>query len=278
MKMVYKFSGIICLCISFAISLNVASAFEIKEPLKVLLVVGGGYHDYKIQKDLISKGLEARANIKVTVAYTPTDFKTELVSEFDGYKGDNWAEGYDVIIHDICSAKSDASQFVKRVAQAHEKGVPGVFLHCALFSYRDVELDEWWKLVGLSTCPRHEKHHSITAANNYPDHPVMKGFPPLWITPKGELYKICKVWPKAQILAWGVAGEKKIHPVIWTNQYGKARIFSTTIGHHNETVETDVYLDLVTRGVLWAANKIDEDGEPREGYGFFSKLTSGFSQ
>jgi hypothetical protein len=32
-------------------------------------------------------------------------------------------------------------------------------------------------------------------------------------------------------------------------------------------VESDVYLDLVTRGLLWACNKLDDDGKPKPGYG-----------
>jgi hypothetical protein len=28
-----------------------------------------------------------------------------------------------------------------------------------------------------------------------------------------------------------------------------------------------VYLDLVTRGLLWACDKLDKDGKPKAGYG-----------
>ena len=47
--------------------------------------------------------------------------------------------------------------------------------------------------------------------------------------------------------------------VIWTHLYGdkKTRVFSTTIGHNNETVSDPRYLDLVTRGLLWAVNRED---------------------
>lgn len=244
------------------------------KPLKVLLVTGGGYHDYEVQKYLLTKGMESRANIDVTVSHTVTEFKTELVEKFDGYQGNNWADGYDVVVHDICSAKSEAEQFVDRVANVHRNGVPAVFLHCALFSYRDVETDEWWKLVGISVCPRHEKHHPISAANNDPNHPILKDFPYIWLTPKGELYKACKVWPTAQIVSWGMAGEKILQPVVWTNKYGLGRIVSITIGHHNETVATDVYLDLVTRAVLWAGDKLDEDSNPKAGYSLLDKMTA----
>ena len=55
--------------------------------------------------------------------------------------------------------------------------------------------------------------------------------------------------------------------VAWVNQYGKTRVFSTTIGHNNATVEDARYLDLVARGVLWATGKLGDDGKPVAGYG-----------
>jgi type 1 glutamine amidotransferase len=36
------------------------------------------------------------------------------------------------------------------------------------------------------------------------------------------------------------------------NQYGEGKVFATTIGHHNETVSTKEFLDLITNGVRWA--------------------------
>ena len=47
--------------------------------------------------------------------------------------------------------------------------------------------------------------------------------------------------------------------VAWTNLYrGKARVFATTLGHNNATVADARYLDLVTRGLLWAVDKLDD--------------------
>ncbi len=40
---------------------------------------------------------------------------------------------------------------------------------------------------------------------------------------------------------------KKDHNVIWVNTYGKAKVFGTTMGHFNSTMEDPVYLDLIAR-------------------------------
>ena len=47
----------------------------------------------------------------------------------------------------------------------------------------------------------------------------------------------------------------------------KARVFGTTIGHHNKTMESETYISYLTRGLLWACGKLDENGKPVKGYG-----------
>ena len=65
----------------------------------------------------------------------------------------------------------------------------------------------------------------------------------------------------------GLRGCKTV--VVWTNEYEdkKTRVFSTTLGHNNDTVSDARYLDLVTRGLLWACDKLGADGKPAAGYG-----------
>ena len=45
-----------------------------------------------------------------------------------------------------------------------------------------------------------------------------------------------------------------MHTNVWVNDYGpnNTRIFATTIGHHNETMLQDQYMELITRGLIWA--------------------------
>jgi type 1 glutamine amidotransferase len=81
------------------------------------------------------------------------------------------------------------------------------------------------------------------------------------------LYVIAKLWPNCVPLAQGMGVTNVENVCVWVNTYGKGRTFGTTLGHGNDTVESDVYLDLVTRGLLWACNKLDDDGKPKPGYG-----------
>ena len=54
--------------------------------------------------------------------------------------------------------------------------------------------------------------------------------------------------------------------VIWTHLYRGVRVFGTTIGHHNETMEGEVFLDTVSRGLLWAVGRLAPAGRPLTGY------------
>jgi type 1 glutamine amidotransferase len=40
--------------------------------------------------------------------------------------------------------------------------------------------------------------------------------------------------------------------VAWVNGFGKARVFGTTFGHSDATFQDPVFLEMLSRGFLWA--------------------------
>ena len=236
------------------------------EPLRALLVAGGCCHDYAAQKKILSEGISARANITWTILHEGDD--EGRTHKFSIYNQPDWTKGFDVVVHDECSGQVTNTDWVEHIAKAHFDGVPAVVLHCAIHSYRYSKTDEWRQVLGVSSV-RHQSRRPFEVVTVKPDHPVMKGFPPRWQDDPDELYEILKVWPGCTPLAEGITPDKPSdkHPVIWVNTYGKGRVFGTTIGHGNETVQRAEYLDLVTRGLLWTCDKLDADGKPKPGYG-----------
>ena len=137
-----------------------------------------------------------------------------------------------------------------------------------MHSYRNaaVGADAWRELIGV-TSRSHEQKRAVNAITVNGDHPVMKGFPKEWQTPNGELYKIEKIWPNCIPLAEAYGEDTQLdHTVIWLNTFGRARVFGTSLGHHNETMNNEVWLDLVARGLLWSVDKIRPNGKPMAGY------------
>jgi type 1 glutamine amidotransferase len=258
-----------------------------QKPLRVLVVAGGCCHDYATQKEVLKKGIEARVNAVVEVAYDPTKSTKPL---FDLFKSPDWGKNFDVVVHDECAADITDQAYVANIVNAHKNGLPAVNLHCAMHSYRWGSFREpvkagadnasWYEMLGLQSTG-HGPQQPIAITFTDKSHPVTTGLAD-WTTINEELYNNVQILG-AKTLATGLqkVPEKKdkkgkVTPaseanaiVAWTNEFGpkKTRIFSTTIGHNNATVEDARYLDLVARAVLWSAGKLEADGKPSAGFG-----------
>jgi hypothetical protein len=267
-------------CGLLAFTLSTASSAETK-PLKALLITGGCCHEYGKQKDILKKGLEARANIVVDQIHTG-DSSTKPPLAILGNA--DYAKGYDIVIHDECGSDISEPATVEAVLAPHRAGIPGVNLHCAMHSYRignptaPVELGTphgfWFEYLGLQSSG-HGPQQPISITFTNKENPIIRGLAD-WTTINEELYNNIRVFDTATPLARGKQTYKNREGaertsdfvVVWTNQYGprKTRVFSTTIGHNSATVEDTRYLDLVTRGVLWATGHLKDDGTPADGY------------
>jgi type 1 glutamine amidotransferase len=189
-----------------------------------------------------------------------------------------------VIIHDECGSDINEPATVEAVLKPHRDGVPGVNLHCGVHSYRIGDPNKpatngtphalWFEYLGLQSSGHGAQ---LPIAISFADHdsPITRDLED-WTTINEELYNNVRVFPTAHPLARGkqVFKDRKgtehtdDYVVIWTNEYqGKTRVFTTSLGHNNQTVDDPRYLDLVTRGLLWACDKLGEDGRPLPGYG-----------
>jgi len=277
----FIFRGLV-LATSVLLPTLAGTAADAPKPLRLLLVTGGCCHDYAAQKDILKKGLEARANVVVDILYTP-DSSTRPPLAILG--NPNYADGYDLVIHDECAADISDPKVVEEVLKPHRDGIPGVNLHCAMHCYRIGNPKDpvtpgtphgyWFEYLGLQSSG-HAAQEPISITYTDPESPIVKGLSD-WITIPEEHYNNVHVFDTAHPLAHGVQvlkqqdGSLKTNDfvVAWSNEYGpkKTRVFSTTIGHNNETVADARYLDLVTRGVLWAAGQLNDDVTPAKGYG-----------
>jgi type 1 glutamine amidotransferase len=239
---------------------TLAEAPEPTRPIRALLVIGGCCHDYASQKDILARGVSERAHVEWTIAYD-SDTTTKHMNPV--YDSPDWAKGFDVVVHDECSTDVTDDAVIARILKPHQNGLPGVVLHCAMHSYRPAGWNQrvatpWMQFTGLmSTGHGPEEPIAITFVDR--DSPITN---PLrdWTTVDEELYNNVsgKLESTAHALARGKQ-ERALSIVTWTNIYnGKTRVFGTTIGHNNQTVTDGRYLDLATRGLLWAVNKLDD--------------------
>ncbi len=263
-----------------AAALVLNTAAQETKPLRALLITGGCCHDYAKQKDILKQGIEARANVVVDQIHS-ADSSTKPPLAILG--NPDYAKGYDVVIHDECAADLSDPSVIKGVLAPHRAGVPGVNLHCAMHSYRvgnpgeraeaGSERAAWFDYLGLQSSS-HGPQQPIAIRFTDKNHPITQGLAD-WTTINEELYNNIQVLPTATPLASGTQSVKRRDGtaretetvVACVNNFEGTRVFSTTIGHNNATVEDARYLDLVTRGLLWACGKLDEQGSIKPGYG-----------
>lgn len=238
-----------------ALSLSAADKLYSGKPLKALIITGGCCHNYKFQSEALTDAIKKVADAEVTVV---NEGGTGTRAEIDLYKNADWAKPYDVIIHNECFADTTDEDYIRSITAAHKAGKPAMVIHCAMHTYRSAKIDDWREFLGVTS--KHHEHMSeypvkVVAA----DHPIMKGFPENWVTPKDELYIIEKVWPNTKPLATSTSERTgKVQPVIWVNEYNGTRVFGTTYGHSDETFRDPVFINLLGRAFVWSAGKLEK--------------------
>jgi uncharacterized protein len=233
-------------------------------PIRGLYVTGGGFHEFVKQEAILPPAVAARVKIDWTVDHT-AGTSTEVL--IDRHKDTAWTKDFDVVLYNMSFSNVVDVAWIERLAHAHrDSGVGAVILHGAVHSYRRSESRAWGELMGAFSL-RHDSQRPLTIEPVATDHPIVRKLPANWVTTKEELYELERVWPTMTPLAQSYSVEsKKQHPIIWTNTHGKAKVFVTSLGHNTEMIADPVYLDLVTRGLLWTVGKLQADGTPAPGY------------
>jgi len=229
-----------------------------KRRLQGLLITGGCCHNYDFQTAAI---------VEAVKKFTEADWKiineggNGTKAQIPLYNNPNWAKGYDIIVHNECFADTSDPDYIQKITRVHASGTPAVVIHCAMHTYRAAEIDDWRQFLGVSSY-RHENLGRYSVSKVLPDHPIMMGVPDQWSVNSDELYVIEKIWPKTKVLATGTNNTNgSAYPVVWISTYGKARVFGTTLGHSEDTFRDPIYIDMLARGILWAAGFISDPNE-----------------
>src|SRR5690606_35175283 len=90
---------------------------------------------------------------------------------------ENWAVGFDLVIHNTGFGRVKDSDFVQYFIQQHQR-TPAVLIHSAVHSYRYAEpsAENWFAFSGAQSM-WHEQERVFTVENLAPEDPVMHTFP-----------------------------------------------------------------------------------------------------
>jgi type 1 glutamine amidotransferase len=125
-----------------------------------------------------------------------------------------------------------------------------------LWFYRD------GKLVSDSSPGRAGSHGArlpFQVTTRQPEHPIMEGLPPVWMHQGDELYATLR-GPGKNMTVLATAhsetsnsGTGRDEPILMVLNYGKGRIFHTTMGHDIPALSCVGFITTFQRGTEWAA-------------------------
>ena len=222
------------------------------------------------------------ADLKVLIITDERKFnKVAFFAMFDSFDGLGWTElKHPEALDFICSdsiGKFDALVFYDMpenvvlsmeqkqcIQQRFQHGVPALFLHHSLLSYR--EWDEFTEIIGgrfynkkpllsksgdtIQSTYQHDVSYRIHVADN--SHPVTRGVPDFEIL--DETYDHYFVKEDVEVLLTSdhpLSGEV----VGWVNSYGKSEIVYLLNGHSETAYNNAHYRRLVLNAIRWLASK-----------------------
>ncbi len=108
-------------------------------------------------------------------------------------------------------------------------------------------------------CGAHGPQHVFPITIREKNHPITKGLPEVWLTAQDECYaKLRGPAENMIILATGrdqnpQAPTQRNEPILMVINYGKGRVFHTTLGHDTPAFEGVGFITTFLRGTEWAA-------------------------
>lgn len=250
-------------------------------PIKVLIVDGQNNHDWKGTTPWLKKLLEDTGKFTVETATTPpakgnmSQFKPDF-SKYDvvvsNYNGDPWSD----------ATKAAFEAFVKN-------GGGFVSVHAANNSFPEwkaynemIGLGGWggrtekngpyvnyWegKIIKDMVAGKggsHGAQHEFVVETRDASHPITKGLPAKWLHAKDELYdRLRGPAENLTVLATAFAdpktgGSGKHEPMLMVLNWGKGRVFHTTLGHARPegkiAMECVGFITTFQRGTEWVAS------------------------
>jgi type 1 glutamine amidotransferase len=224
-----------------AAAAGAAPAEKAAEKTKVLLMGGRG-HDWKGFHAILSEVLKKTGDFELTLSDKLDDLRADTIRKFDVVlfygSGGNFTSP---------EQEQGLAGFVKAGG-----GLAGVHATDA-FKKSDV----YWKLMG----GRFTGHGGGKFMVRIEDrkHPVTAPMQDFEIS--DETYRN-QDHPEARLHSLArIDRGKEQQSMVWVQEHGKGRIFSTTLGHGTAAFKNPQFQRLVVRGLYWAAKRKPKDPE-----------------
>lgn len=240
-------------------ALNAAGA-DTKQPVKVLFLVGGLYHNYdQLPRELVQNLQKRLRKLRTSV---PIEF---TVSKNLGLLRANELSKYDALMMNVCEQTPLQSDQKHGFLNAVRNGMPVIALHCTFWSFQ--AWPEFKEVLGAFV-PGHIHFQTFCLKKADVSSPILKGVPsqfeltdePYIVNDRDPsmhvLVRTCQALKGLLVPARKQVNRSGPEPEVWTKHYGKGRIFAMTFGHDARAQENPVYLTLLTNGILWSLDRL----------------------
>ncbi len=169
-----------------------------------------------------------------------------------------------VVVHAANNAWGDWDEYNKMIGLGAWGGRDSITGPYAYYNQAgELELD-----ASAGPCGSHGAEYEFVVTTRAPEHPIMKGLPAAWLHTRDELYERMRgPFENATILAtafsdvegnsppWNpkVKGMGQHVPMLMAINYGQGRVFHTTLGHFDYSMESAGFIATLQRGTEWAA-------------------------
>jgi len=230
--------------------------------IQTLIISGQNRHNWIATTPILRKALEDTGR-----------FEVRVVEEFRG-AGPETLAPYDLVVVNYDNKNQDPLRWGERAQNAFldfaNSGKGVVIYHFAVAAF--VGWDDFERMAS-GTWRQNNGHHSaahdFTVKIKDSDHPITRGLKLEFQQPKDELYANLKWHPgskhKVLATAWDdhslyggkarqpIPGAGIDQPMLWVQDWGKGRVFTTALGHDAPAVSTPAFIVTFTRGAEWAA-------------------------
>lgn len=267
----------------FVLLLSLAACSIQRQPVRGVIITGQNNHNWPVSSEALRLSLEQSGLFEMDLAVSPpagtpmdsfrVDFSRYELVVLD-YNGDPWPEemrqdfldyvdsgGGVIVYHAADNAFSGWEAYNRIIALGGWEG-------------RDERSGpyQYWQDGALVRDPapgrggsHGARHPYVLTCRRGAGHPILKGLPAQWMHAEDELYDrmrgpgqigdlLCTAWADPEL-----GGSGREEPLVFTVEYGKARIFHTMLGHAGPTLEDNPAMQctgfqvLLLRAAEWCA-------------------------
>lgn len=277
-----KLSRIFIIILAFAATLTASPVVARNKKIKTLILSGQNNHNWPVSHRALRLILAQSELFEVDTLLTPPqggdmskfnpDFEQYDVVVLD-YNGDRWSESTDeaflryvqrgggvVIYHAADNAFAQWEEFNKIIALGGWEG-------------RDERSGPYYYLInsigvidnGRGPGGSHGAQRQYPMHCRNDKHPITRGLPDNWMHARDEMYDRMRGPANIKDLLYSgyadpkTGGSGREEPLVFTVDYGKARIFHIMLGHcgeslaNNPAMQCAGFQTLLLRGAEWAA-------------------------